>query len=84
MVTGSNCDCACSMSTKTPRHILLLSWKIAGKLCWRSDLSTAPVFVVPLALAVVLAGELRQHPGGVQGPGVALSPGAHDEPLAGG
>ena len=53
------------------------------KLCWRSDLSTAPVFVVPLALAVVLAGELRQHPGGVQGPGVALSPGAHDEPLAG-
>ena len=49
-----------------------------------SDLTTAPVFVFSLALPEPLAGELLQHPGGVEGGGVPLSPGGHDEPLTGG
>ena len=50
----------------------------------RAHLGTAPEFVFSLALPEPLAGELLQHPGGVEGGGVPLSPGGHDEPLTGG
>ena len=40
--------------------------------------------MVSLTLTEPQTGELLQHPGGVEGAGVAVSPGVDDEPLAGG